>query len=307
MEGELVIFISVGIVGIVLFAIAKIFFDRQREFVKENSNLYRRIVELNDLYQFINLKKDKLTYSLRFDAKRKFDNFNGEKHLTQMILEDYDFYLKLYDSLQYNRKIYREYLEKYKAIEIYTDKEVLYNVKMGYKLFNFHEKSLYKKMKKSSPIMEIKYEFQYSYTTPSGRYHYSAVSNPSFEKCFFEAQSIKDKKKRNETLSTEDKLKYKQLIAKEEKIKQKEVELKESIKRVNNLEKKEEELKEKEAEFIEATKGHIYSSNANVVMESSENVQKEGDTWQKLKALKQAYDNGEISYEEYNEKRKELL
>ena len=85
------------------------------------------------------------------------------------------------------------------------------------------------------------------------------------------------------------------------------------IKRLKEkLERKELELAQREREFQQATQGHIYASGGSLayIKEERPNIETAKQPlsdWEKMRLLKIAYDNGEITYEEYSEKREQLL
>ena len=88
-------------------------------------------------------------------------------------------------------------------------------------------------------------------------------------------------------------------------------EMRDLLKNKGKLEQKEADLAQREKEFQQATQGHIYAvsdSPASIEVEQPtiKNAEESLSTWEKMKRLKKAYEDGEITYEEYNEKRKHL-
>ena len=76
------------------------------------------------------------------------------------------------------------------------------------------------------------------------------------------------------------------------------------LKKQEELLKREEELARKEHEFLLATKGHIYTRNETVPEQPIMEAQK--DSADRLTLLRDSFERGEITFEEYQEEKKKL-
>ena len=66
-------------------------------------------------------------------------------------------------------------------------------------------------------------------------------------------------------------------------------------------------LNQKEQEFINATRDHIYTAEKIDVAKEEIIIDENLTLSQKLKLLRTKFDNGEITYEEYQSRRKGLM
>lgn len=107
-------------------------------------------------------------------------------------------------------------------------------------------------------------------------------------------------------------LEYRERVRAEERLIKAEYTASKNKRIYDKLQKQKEDLDKREQEFQLATQGHIYSLPTSLPSKTSEEeVVEESDeslsAWEKMKLLKKSYENGEITYKEYNEKRKHLL
>ena len=77
--------------------------------------------------------------------------------------------------------------------------------------------------------------------------------------------------------------------------------------RIRALEKKEQEINIKEKEFLDATKEHIYCAENKMITNFSMEINDTMTLTQKMKILKEKFNNGELTYDEYQKKRKEII
>ena len=89
--------------------------------------------------------------------------------------------------------------------------------------------------------------------------------------------------------------------------KEKNAKLKNLDKKEKELAKKEAEITKKEKEFLEATKEHIYTIDTNSINIHDAEINDTMTLTQKMKILKEKFNKGELTYEEYQEKRKEII
>ena len=278
--------------------------DRQvrqfrEDFVKQNSQLYKNLTKLNKNLKFYQSQFYR-QYEIDCSSKNQFDNFNYEKYLTNEIDNEKEYYYGLETQYYESEEKYQEYLKKYKEIKniMITEKEYKFS-EMTFIQFNKIEKELYdallqKKCNKPQIIIDVKY------ISPSGRNFYEDSKDYSFDEII---SIVKNKENEEKQKLLELEKKQKQLEEKRAKEKR----LRELDKLEIKLAQKEQEINKKEKEFFEATKEHIYTTDKIETKKQEIKIDENLSLTQKLKLLKEKFDNGEITYGEYQAKRKELI
>lgn len=264
------------------------------------SKLYKSIVDLNNRYNFNYTECGKHTYNFIAKSKQGVENYNFDKSLFAIIIDESLFYNKIQSIFEENFKLYKQYEIEYSNLKSFlsrSDYEKL-KVNIEYEFYNYIEKDLYQS-KKLKPINSPSVEIMVEYTSPTGRNYYKNNYLYTYNELIQNIEYIKSQKEL-ELLEKERKAK-----ALEEK-KQKEKRLKELDKLEMQLKEKEQIINAKEIEFKEATKGHIYSAEA-IIIENDNLIENEESQYQKLKRLKRQFENGKITREEYNQKRNDLL
>lgn len=275
-------------------------FYNYKKIVIKSSSLYKSITNLNDEYSFEYDKFGRKNYTYNLNSKRALDNYDFDKSLANIINERLFYYTNLKENYENNLKLYDEYSKRYNEIKQFTNRKNFEKLKINidYEIFNYIENYLYIYSKKNNieiPSLKI----VITYTSPTGRNHYERDELYIYSEIIKMVEDIELEKEN--LIKSEEK---KQIMANEKR--QKEKRLRELDKLERQLKKKEKELIEKENEFKEATKGHIYSSSV-IINEEKHNTSQEKTRYQKLKKLKEQYENGEITREEYNKKRNDLL
>ncbi len=338
---EFVVIIVMALIAILVLILA-IFYFKHRKIVIANSALYKKIQIINRKYLFDYSLKPVLFFSQVCKSKRGLDSFDFVKNLKKIIADNLSYYQHLIDKLRNNSKLWVAYKDEYKSIESYSTKENIKDIKLSLKIFNWHEKLLYKSSILKRPITNISVKYVATYTSPAGKNSYRLnrdFSHYQFESLLNEiVNQIKEKKQRRiereelyskvrkeknmqkrESKLAEKEALYGSIESRERALERREDRLAEkeatygSIEsRERHLTKREENLSQREKEFSVATRGHIYAvldspAPVEVVHPKIETAEESLSAWEKMKRLKKAYENGEITYEEYNEKRKHLL
>lgn len=304
MEALLVfaIIIAIIILCIVINAINKKKFEKKFKKTKELSLMYKSVLSLNKKYKFYTDVLD-LKFNPALKSKRTLDNFDLTQHVAERLNENRNFYKSLFQHAEQNIKDYKEYCSKYAKLEKYTTEEEFAkykDVKMSYKTFRKNEEKLFQSSKLNQPKTTVIAHCHATYTSPSGRNHYWRDSYYSLQDL---KQLVKEMENHEEYLRKEQERKNKALEEKRAKEKR----LRELDKLETRLAQKEKEINEKEKEFLEATKEHIYTAEKIEVNTNEIEIDENLSLIQKLKLLKEKYDNGEITYEEYQAKRKEIM
>lgn len=270
-----------------------------KPYVKQNSDMYKNIEKLNNKYGF-----DRYTCRIHYyyeylNSKRQFDNFNYDKWITQQIDNYPTFFNKLKEVYEKNSTLYQEYSRQYSKLNIYKTEIETENLNLEYETFNYIEKLLFNESKLAS-ITEPTIILEISYTSPSGRNHYSDQHTYSFS---FLLNKLEIREKQKDLILAE-KLKKEKLAAEK---RAKNAKLRNLEKIEKELEKKEQEINIKEKEFLDATKEHIYCAENKMITNFGIEINDTMTLTQKMKILKEKFNNGELTYDEYQKKRKEII
>ncbi|MBE6673927.1 MAG: hypothetical protein E7596_02335 [Ruminococcaceae bacterium] len=286
---------------------------RHKPYVKQHSSMCKDIEKLNSQYLFDRITCREHRYNEHLNNKRQFDNFNYDNWIFSLMDKSPNFFENFQKIYEKNAKEYNEYSAKYSTLNDFKEEIDIEDLDIEYEIFNYIEREIFFESK----LPEIERPSIYlkiSYTSPAGRNHYS----DSHIFTYFDLLRLVNKKKeRDEELIAE--LRYNEfllerkqdeknarVLAMQEK-RNKERKLKELEKLEKQLLAKEQELNEKEKDFLEATKEHMYTSKVLNQQELNNNLEKASSLTEKFRLLRKKFDDGEITYEEYKCKRKELM
>ena len=275
--------------------------QRKRDFafVAENSKAYQTILLLNKKYFFHNVGVP--IFKINCGSSTQYSNFSTIKYFKGQFTENPLKFEEFFKKVDENRERYSQYNLEYQGCENYFPSECMVELTtMTLEKFYSIEKKLYKQAK-IIPFMEKKLRYIIEYTSPSGRNSYRR------DEYLYE----EDIKRAIEQLIIEDETRKQKELAKQQRA-QEQAEIRALLKNKGKLEQKEAELAQREQEFQRATRGHIYAVSdipapVEVEQPKIETTEESLSAWGKMKRLKKDYENGEITYEEYNEKRKHLL
>lgn len=271
--------------------------ERYTLYVKKYSKAYKALEGLNKEYSFDrNICKVHKEYKY-CDNKRQFDNFDYKIWIYEYIENNDNFFHVVENVYEENKTRYIDYDNKYKKLAVYLTEDEVDKLELDYEIFNYIEKKLINSSKHSC-ITPPSVDLKIVYTSPSGRNRYENSFNFHYSKLLkYFAQK--------EELDREKEFKRQQKVEAENQKRKKEQRLRELDKLELKLEQKEKELQQREKEFLEATKDHIYTSDN--IQKIERQIEDEMTISQKLKLLKEKFECGEITYEEYQERRKELI
>lgn len=250
----------------------------EKKYTKENSVLYSKLLELNQEYKnkensFITNVCKKHLFEIECKSKTEFDRFDFSKKIIEEIKKDTSFYYSFPEVIKEAEDNYEWYLKKYNnLINQYSIKEDDYKFDIDYDRFKLNENNLCNEIKMNLlnyPTIEMKIH----YTTPSFRYSYENKKVYEYREILTLIEKSKEPTKselrqQNEK-SLRDEIKY----------------LKEQLSLVqqNQIYSQQKE----EQQRVEINSNNSISLN--------------------LKHFRTLYENGEISKEEYEQKRKELM
>ena len=183
---------------VVLFFVVKILFKlisffirkihtklryKREKIVKENSELYKALLKLNESYIFKDLK-DSIIFIINCNSKAKFTKYDDNKELLDeqlieyIILNEKSIKTNILDAIK-NKEIFDEYCLEYDNLNFNTNKSVIEELDIKYNKFIEIENRL-KIKNKLDPVVEISACVGYNYTSPKGRNSYNGKKDYSF-------------------------------------------------------------------------------------------------------------------------------
>lgn len=281
--------------------------ERDYNFVCLNSFCIKNLCELNEKYKFYDIKIQ--NFDVKCNSYNEYQKFNIRQYARKCLMMKTDELETSYNQAIKNEKLYNEYKRQYLSLSQYllTEKEIskLKNVPLSITKFQSLEKTIYSQMVLKEPVVSFSICYKVEYTSPAGRNYYKKEEQLT-RKTIGDilGEIAREEKERQET-------EWQKKLAKQQRAQEK-AEIRNLLKNKGMLEQKEAELAQREQEFQRATNGHIYAvSDSPTIVEVEQAkikiTEEPMSAWEKMKRLKKAYENGEITYEEYNEKRKHLL
>ena len=295
-----IVLVTIGLV-VCSVCLIKSKIKKNKTITLRNSNLCKKVRELNKSYNFNNILPYISLYP-QLKSKRSLENFVISEYVIKY-LSDFEFVCKKHLQLaEQNGKMYEEYKKRYDEIKYTTEKEFgeLGKLGLSYNTFLKNEKKFYEESKINKPVMQVSLICKASYTSPSGRNYYEK------EEKYADSQ-IKRLYSVVENRRLEEKKKLEEKERKEETKREKERKLRELDKMARQLSQKEMEISRKEKEFIEATKNHIYAVERDK-QEDELSIELKQEEYknvmdQKLQLLGRQFYYGEITYQEYKKAR----
>lgn len=254
----------------------------KESFVIEESVLIKKLDDLNNSYakRLSALKIIPYEDVVFCKSKSEFDKFDTDKYLLNIMRE----YISIFDSMiekaKKKNQLIEEYFSKYDELENVKAKKVI-SKEITKNEFLEIENEIYEDrclVTGDLLVGDVLVNISYSYMSPSFRNSYENKKQYYYN----EIKNLLKKSKEPKQLTT-------------------------AQKRNLVLEEKLNEIKKAKEEFDKATKGHIYSANKARIENEKIEIDANLSLSQKLKMLRMQFDNGEISYEEYQRKRKELM
>lgn len=242
-----------------------------------NSLLFSRLIQLNKEYKAKETQKivqvcKKHIFRIKCKSKPELDRLNFEKQAIEEIKKNTAFFYTFSDAVQEAKNNYDWYMKKYKYLmRVYSIKENVYNFEIDFSSFKSIENRLFKENKIISPIYPT-LEISFHYETPSFKHHYEKVYDFDYKELLDLIEKSKQPSK-NETKNQ----------------------------RISNLQNK---IKSLEEQVKQLQQGQIYSKEKE---ELRTGAQESNSIYQQLTYYKTLFENGDISTEEYEKKRKELM
>ncbi len=258
------------------------------EFVKKTSKPYLYALELNHSYHFYEIED--YTKRISMTSLSTFNNFNKEKYLKKNFSSFYDELSIILSKISSNRELYSEYKFKYSNIPQSKYDEISSYLKSINDLrasdFIKYEKQLIKELE-LFPKIDFSLNFVVGYVTPKRSNFYEKVETCSYDLVneILNIAKLENEEKTKKSISKQQiEKKYNYIIAHEK------------------------ELEQKEIAFKEATKGHIYTTAPSQNTFTPKLEDKESNSaWAKLKNLKIQYDSGDVTFEQYEKERYNIL
>lgn len=173
-----VVIISLFILLFIIYCIYSFFVNK----VKDHSDLYKKLINLNNEYSLIFYNKiDKIkNYYKNCDSKQKYDRLihNFNKVFQDYMEDKLHYYSDLLKKIAENRINHQHYLSKYSKLYFISQKETVKGSGVPYKFYLSIEKKLYLK-NKLKPVLDFSISIYITYTSPAGRNYYEDYHNYS--------------------------------------------------------------------------------------------------------------------------------
>lgn len=271
--------------------------------VQNNSNLYKSILEINKNYTFFNVINTTFKFNINLKSKRSLENLNFTQYIEDILSENYEFYDSLAKKVDNNITNYTAYNIQYCKTIKFTKKSDFKQLnlkKIKFSFFKKCEEEFYSELKHKKPQMTMNIMCHATYTSPAGR-------NSYYRDCKFDLVQITRILKNILIKQQEEEIAFKRKLEIAEQKREKEAKLRNLDRFEQKLNKRENEILQKEEEFNKATKNHIYSSDNKTITKKETIINENLSITRKLRLLKEKLDDGEISYDEYEKMRMELL
>lgn len=167
---------------LLIWLIVRLVYSYFEEKVKETSEMYNRIVRLNQQYNLIfhdNLRTEN-NHQRVCSSKREFDNVSLDMEFQLFLEGKLNFFDALLVEVAENEMNYKKYLVSYEKHHILTTRDEIKKYRISYNIYNSIEEKLYAK-ERIEPILGISGSVYVSYTSPQGRNSYHKERNYTFE------------------------------------------------------------------------------------------------------------------------------
>ena len=148
-----------------------IIYKKNLKIVKDNSELYNKVLELNNSYIFHSDILGEYRFHESCATKRKLDNLSFEDLLLYKIDNNFEFFKKLLQHIQENIRNYELYCSQFNKLSSEMNEDKIVGLKIELKTFINIEKGLCKKSK-LNPQLTTSVYIKATYTSPKGRNSY---------------------------------------------------------------------------------------------------------------------------------------
>ena len=176
----LIIFLAIiGAVLILVIALA-IYNGVQNKKVEQSSPFLKKLKEINSKYSFstISPKQDRKVFHL--NTKRQFDNFDYGRKCDAFIKEYSYKYSPMVEKAERNKRLLSSYKEEIKQAKQLTTRESVAATNIKYESYIKRENKIASRMYKNPDTLFSIY-FEWEYTSPAGRNHYSCHCTYSYD------------------------------------------------------------------------------------------------------------------------------
>ena len=183
--------------------------SQYKSYVKQNSPMYKSIKELNGNYDFDRKTCKNHHYHEYLNSKRQLDNFNYENWIYQKMNEESEFFDNFEKIYENNLKKYNKYSSEYALLKNFRKEIEIESLELDYETFNYIEREIFNENKQSA-ITKPSISLEISYTSPSGRNHYSANNTYTYYDLL---EMVKEKEEQEKQILAERKKKEKLAMA----------------------------------------------------------------------------------------------
>lgn len=179
---EIIILIATTIILFTIILIS-IIHNKNTKIVKENSRLYKSLMEMNSRYVFNSNIPGVHRYNERCQSKRNLERFDFRTYLINAIDCNQYNIVNTINSIEENKQNYDQYCHEYNGLSSSVTSNEIMNYRISSKKFLKIENRLYLK-NKVKPRLETTAFIYASYTSPKGRNSYSRSNQYSYSQIY---------------------------------------------------------------------------------------------------------------------------
>ena len=292
-----IIIIVIILILIIVFSVISFANSLHRKIVKENSRKLQVLDSINQEYikKFFVIEKQK-EYNYTCLSRKEYNNFDFYKSLRTILSNNYDQYVVLLSKISYNDVEFKCYQDEYRnCANIVSRKEEIEHLHISFNKFQEIEKEIYLQNKLNVPCIKIKIKISIRYISPQGRVDISNSFTFDFE---FIKKIMNELKEKREIGVTECSCSNKQVKNSYSKSMTKIQVEKEK------LQKEKEKFQREKEELNRLREKYIYESE---VQEKEIIIDDTYSKTEKLKQLKNLFDEGIISRDKYENERSRII
>lgn len=175
------------------------FQSKKHKYMIENSPKLKALINLNEQYSFKRYVS-KQSHNYRCKNKREFDRMSTKDYFYNCVLTHYQDYLKIIESIKYNKNEYDSYSSKVRSLASDIGDPLCDSLKISYNKFKKREEKLFQKIIYRLPLIYIDILCEITYTSPKGRNYYRNSDTFYFNDLEETLRKIKNQKTKQETI-----------------------------------------------------------------------------------------------------------
>lgn len=148
--------------------------EKYFKIVEETSERYKALINISDKYKskFDFTVKQEYPFYIPLDSKPKFDKFDFENYIMEVVEDRMLDWEELYKKAKYNKMLYDEYRKEFTRIPCETTKKQAKEYGVPYNFYHEYEQMICRS-ERLNPTTSFQITVCISYTSPQGRNSYN--------------------------------------------------------------------------------------------------------------------------------------